>query len=397
VIWWLNRHPLSFEMRAFLFVLAMVGTKAQTGHVRPQLFSVLLFAALIPILKLSAEGKRRALLALPPLMALWANLHGGWLLGAGTIALWCLFELVDQTRTWTWRAQDIAASVVAVLATALNPYGFGLWWFLAETVRLDRSEITDWQPVTYATDNLIVWLLVAASTVVVLVRARRRPSAFPIMLVALLAIGSFRVLRLEAFFTLAAVLLLAPELATARRPVRVRKPTPPPSPVAAYGIAAIASAAIVAGTVTIVRNAGCITIDRAQFPEPDAVHFIRDRQMHGRMITWFDWGEYAIWHLSPNILVSLDGRRETVYSAEALKHHLRFYNLHHVADDDFPAGQPPDFVWLPKGVPVVAALRANGWAPLFEGPRSIVLASARTEPQGLALGPVSAGSCFPGP
>jgi hypothetical protein len=384
-------------MRAFLFVLAMVGTKAQTGHVRPQLFSVLLFAALIPILKLSAEGKRRALLALPPLMALWANLHGGWLLGAGTIGLWCLFELVDRTRTWTWRLQDLAASVVAVVATALNPYGFGLWRFLAETVRLDRSEITDWQPVTYATDHLIVWVAIVGVTLTLLSRTRRRPSVFSMTVMALLGIGSFRVLRLEAFFALSAVLLLTSDLGEGHNAVHDVKPALIPSPITTFSVATIASVAIVAAVLAIARNAQCITIDRAQFPEPEAVRYIRDHRLHGRMVTWFDWGEYAIWHLSPEILVSLDGRRETAYSAAMLRAHLRFYGLDQLQDSDFPSGRRPDFVWLPNGLPVIRVLRAQGWRVLFEGNKSIVLGEAGLATQEQRSSTMPAQRCFPGP
>ena len=49
-------------------------------------------------------------------------------------------------------------------------------------------------------------------------------------------------------------------------------------------------------------------------PMEQRERFIRDHQLRGRMVTYFDWGEYAIWHLSPRVRVSLDGRRETVYS-----------------------------------------------------------------------------------
>ena len=38
----------------------------------------------------------------------------------------------------------------------------------------------------------------------------------------------------------------------------------------------------------------------------------------------FDWGEYVLWHLSPQIKVSIDGRRETVYSDPIYAENLRF-------------------------------------------------------------------------
>jgi hypothetical protein len=31
-------------------------------------------------------------------------------------------------------------------------------------------------------------------------------------------------------------------------------------------------------------------------------------------VTFFDWGQYALWHFGPSLKVSIDGRRETIYS-----------------------------------------------------------------------------------
>ena len=43
------------------------------------------------------------------------------------------------------------------------------------------------------------------------------------------------------------------------------------------------------------------------------VKWLAQTQVSGNMVTFFDWGEYAIWQLSPRIKVSMDGRRETIY------------------------------------------------------------------------------------
>ena len=72
------------------------GILPRAQQVRPQIFSVLCFSVLVLLLR-RAE-KRPALLWLaPPLLAFWANMHGGWLVGCGTLCLWC------AARTWTMR------------------------------------------------------------------------------------------------------------------------------------------------------------------------------------------------------------------------------------------------------------------------------------------------------
>jgi hypothetical protein len=50
------------------------------------------------------------------------------------------------------------------------------------------------------------------------------------------------------------------------------------------------------------------------------------------MATMFNWGEFAIWHLGPRVKVSIDGRRETVYSEEVRRKALDFESGRHEWD-----------------------------------------------------------------
>ena len=86
----------------------------------------------------------------------------------------------------------------------------------------------------------------------------------------------------------------------------------------------------------------------------------------------FNWGRYAIWHFSPNLVVSMDGRRETVYSLPLIEQQLA---LDHgdVAIVPFIRSERPDYVWLywPKGEPIATALKGQ-YRDLTTG-RSVVL------------------------
>jgi hypothetical protein len=113
------------------------------------------------------------------------------------------------------------------------------------------------------------------------------------------------------------------------------------------------------------------------------------------MIVWFDWGEYAIWHLAPTIKVSLDGRRETVYSEAVLAEHRRFFNSEPGADR-FLEGTRPDLIWMPKDTPIARQLGAYGWTRVFEGPVSSIFAKVGTSSQSYA-DPIKTARCFPGP
>jgi hypothetical protein len=63
-------------------------------------------------------------------------------------------------------------------------------------------------------------------------------------------------------------------------------------------------------------------------PDPyfpiNAVSLLNQSKVTGNLAIPFNWGEYAIWHLEPEVKVSMDGRRETVYPDDIYKANLSF-------------------------------------------------------------------------
>ena len=66
---------------------------------RPHLFSTLFLGVELWCLYLYRSGHRRAIWILPPLMILWVNLHGAWIMGLATLALFIVGEWLNaRTR-----------------------------------------------------------------------------------------------------------------------------------------------------------------------------------------------------------------------------------------------------------------------------------------------------------
>jgi len=114
-----------------LMVVAMLGVQSRAAQVRPQLFSLLLFSVLLTILTdVDRRGDRRVMLFIAPLMALWANLHGGWIVGLECLVTWAGCNLLLAPTPARDRGRELAPSVQrivlvatvisAALATALN-------------------------------------------------------------------------------------------------------------------------------------------------------------------------------------------------------------------------------------------------------------------------------------
>src|SRR5262249_24131648 len=110
-----------------LVFAALVGLWPRVFVVRPQLFSIVLFAALLWVFKSVERGKTGRLWLLPIIFLLWTNLHGGWIVGLGVLLLWTAVTLTRFAASPIPRGACVAAVAASLAATLVNPYGFELW------------------------------------------------------------------------------------------------------------------------------------------------------------------------------------------------------------------------------------------------------------------------------
>jgi hypothetical protein len=156
-----------------------------------------------------------------------------------------------------------------------------------------------------------------------------------------LALAGLRVARVAPMLGVAAAILLAPRFAAIwpRRPFVLRT-------AAERWTILIATLALAVAASAIARlSFSCIPIDHALRPDPMAVALLKNAPP-GRLVTFFNWGEYAIWHFGPNLRVSMDGRRETVYSDRRIAEHD---GILRGSAEGFAAlaEWQPEYVWLP--------------------------------------------------
>jgi hypothetical protein len=87
-----------------------------------------------------------------------------------------------------------------------------------------------------------------------------------------------------------------------------------------------------------------------------AVERLKGRR--GNLAVYFDWGEYALYHLFPNVLVSIDGRYETVYPREVVRAN---WDLTRgvPGSEGFLDTYPADFALYPRDSGAARALAAD--------------------------------------
>jgi hypothetical protein len=353
------------------------------GAARPQMFTYLCFAITLVAIAL-AESTPRVLWVLTPVFLLWANLHGGFLAGIGIAGLWVCARAVQRLAQSGWRAraawQREAREVwlpvaVAVLATLVTPYAGELWIFL-HTALTSRLEIVEWNPIEAISFEGVAHLVVLVPAVCGWFWSRRekRPALFFLFLIAVLLPLIAR--RHTPLFAIALIVLAGEHEADAvARLFAMRPPdTRPMDPRAARWIAAmfilIAAACIAASMHQFNR----ILVDRDEYPV-EAVQLLRASGVQTNIATNFNWGEYVLWHAGPAVKVSIDGRRETVYTDAIYEDNLRF-NFGYGKWDALIERPTVDVALVPtQHWPVSNLLRLKpGWTLLYEDDRSAIFA-----------------------
>jgi len=211
---------------------------------------------------------------------------------------------------------------------------------------------------------------------------------------AMLAYASLKVIRIVPLFVLCSGILLSEFVAT-RWPRRSEQ-TPAPAKGEWPLAIGLAVAAIVGAGWLLSSSLRCVAMEGDWIPDGVASRRL-EGAMPGRLVTFFDWGQYAIWHLSPTLRVSMDGRRETVYSDARLDEHGAILN-------GTPEGLAlldqwsPEYVWLPATSTATKSwLMARGYRLEHESAQSFVavradlpaLATPSTQTSHVA-------ACFPG-
>jgi len=299
--------------------------------VRPQTFSFLFFALLLTSLELSQE-RRGWLLAAPAILALWANMHGAFPIGFVLIGTFVVIAFWDAVQARGWdllhdrRLRDLTLCLVAaVLATAINPYGFGIYRYVGTTTASAAARgIQEWLPPgldLFASPQRSLsgqlWVASILLTLVAFSLPARRPTAHDYCLVIVFLLPTFGAIRMLTWWYLASMAVLAaqfgPLLGRIRWPAGEAKPSP---------LIGVLCLGVMGLAVTIsVPGVGQHLSPKVEPVESDTeielegvAEHLRDAQAPDkRIFCRFEWGEYLGWALEPaGYRIFMDGRIEII-------------------------------------------------------------------------------------
>ena len=360
LVWGATRGAATVA-RLVLLGWLIFGTVHMTSMLRPQLWS---FVAMALLARHLLAPSRWSYVLLPLAFALWANTHGGWFVGLAVLGAWIFGGGVIEPGR---RGRTIALGIACAVATLATPYGIGTWTFILTTVRFERA-ITEWRPL-WEGASVAEWAAWAGTSVMaayVAMTSRGRPLA-RLLVLSILAWSALRVMRMGSLYVTVACVFIAPWL-IARWPATSRRVAAHPKG-AVLLLALPALAAVFAPGGLAATAARCVATTGPWQPDA-AVAFTLRSVPPGRLLTSFEWGEFAIWHFGPGLKVSVDGRRETVYSSEHLKRHDAVLAATNEGLQTLDTWQP-DYIWLPQSAPQLKApLLSRGYHLVAESERS---------------------------
>jgi hypothetical protein len=386
----------SFPIQLLVMILAALGLVLQMQF-RPQMFTFVFLGGLVALLTRDNYRGRAPLWIAVPLTALWANFHGGWVVGIATLGLYTAVVLVrDLGAGWKRGLRLSAITASALIASLLNPYGVDLWravaWAL--TAPYKRVANVEWQPMFFALaqqwhqahSGIFIYVAILALMVALAVAWALVPAGGDLPLVAvaaMMSVGAWLSVRNMGLVAVTASGPLARHLDLLARKWRIGDPSRVSRPLNQWIVFALC--------LVLMFKTGLLSrrLDPDQPYPAGALAFMREHQLHGRIFNEWGWGGYLIWHVANESKVFIDGRDDTVYPSSVVHDYLLFQfdlaGAAHVLD-----AYPHDFVLISSAAPARHLMeRRNDWKLLYRDDDALLYARASSPAASLPGLPVS--------
>jgi hypothetical protein len=371
VLYRLLRHLGANELAAAGLVIWAAFLGLPNLGVRPREFTALFFAVFLDRLYRERAGESRLLWLLPVLMALWANLHGGFVFGLGLLGLFTLSETVAwlagrraaPRRLW-------AVTLAAVLATALSPLGprlllYPLDYYLGGQNPSFRIVTEFASPDFHQAMNLV--FAAGLIALMILPSTKERGSGTDSLLVAVFALQALVSARQVTLCALVLPPVLVRRAVPRFRFVRALAPARLPRTVSLVNLALLAGT--LAGAIFFVSRATALQLGRE--PRTDGLpvagaRFIQENHLPDPVLNHQPWGGYLIHAWYPERRVFIDGRID-MYGAAVVDDYVQAVNATPQWADVLDR-YGIQTVLIPRDSALAAVLRVDPhWQRLFQG------------------------------
>jgi hypothetical protein len=327
------------RVQRLTLILSAVAISTQMQF-RPQLFTFMMISVVMASIAVEVYRGGARLWLLIPMFALWANFHGGYIVGLGAMGVAAAVLLVQGLGDAGRRSSALRlglATVACAAATLLNPFGVGLWMGVFHSVGdpLIRQIVNDWVPLPKL--MLSMWrgskiqllqdvtpLMLFAGFVAAVAIAPDLGDAALVAVGAIFIGAAFWAARNVAVGVIAAAIPLARHASLALER-RAEIKTGATAPVGNDNEPAPALLAICALALALVGGTFSNRLETWKPMPTGALAFMQQHELHGRMLCQFEWGSYLLWHMGDSFKVYIDPRGELVYTDKMERDYAIFF------------------------------------------------------------------------
>jgi hypothetical protein len=348
-------------LRRFAMILSVLIPASLHWEPRPHVFSLLFLMTVVWLVL------HRRYLWLPLIFWVWANCHGGVLLGLVVAVAALGAAWYDEPRLWRRFALVFAGCLLAVTAT---PLGTSFWVELPHSIaRIRQYPINEWQPPSLTDIRLLPFWIAATFLCAGLALNWRglattgtrqtrivcccAAALLPFSLSAIRNVGPFLMLAMPALSAIFTVDFSGERWQRDERPLMN---------------AALMSAAALTVVITLAYAYGFQIAHLRWSPLPEG-SLQALKQCPDNLYNRYDEGGYLIW-FAKDRLVFLDGRQDP-YPPSLVHEQIRTES-----SGDFAATFARYNIrcaYLPAGSPVARRLTAVGWKSLYGDADWVVL------------------------
>jgi hypothetical protein len=186
----MRRNGATGASSAIVLVLIAAGSASSLFVIRGQLFSIVLFPAVVFLLRLETRSPSRRIWLAPLALALWSNLHGAVLVGLAITGTYLVF---DRARRAALEAVAVlASSVLAVCATPVLERTPTYYIGVMRNAAAQRGEGL-WAPLSLSSNLDLA--LVVTGVILMALAVRARPSLWEALTLAALAVLTVKTAR----------------------------------------------------------------------------------------------------------------------------------------------------------------------------------------------------------
>ena len=297
-------------------ILAMIALALSMPHLlaRPHVLALPAMAGWFAGLMSAADRRAAPSYWLLPLLALWANIHGGFVFGLALIApaaLTAVWEANSRTRK-SLALRWAAFAAAALLAACCTPYGWNT--LLAARNILDLGEVltilSEWQPANFSRFGIFEACLLGI-LFITLYRGVTLSLPRIILLLGLTHLALTHVRSIEAFALLIPIALAKP----LAQEIKSRKASQVPPSRSRSFIAVAGPMVVMAGTWLFALYHPYFVIP-SQVPAK-ALAALKERKAE-RILNGYEFGGYMI---AQGVAPFIDGRAELYGEKFVIGHH----------------------------------------------------------------------------